>query len=289
MPNKVYRPLKKENFLPELPPLLPVVQASLGCCDGPRLAAAVSRAGGLGTLSVRSPDPASLRRQLRQIRAITPRPVLLALTAQWESDAVFDTAVAEGARLFQVFWWNAPRLIPRIKRADGIAFYQIGTRGEARDAVEMGASVLVAQGTGAGGQVRSPRPVLDLVRELRDEFGTAIPIIAGGGFADAGDMRAALAVGANAALFGTRFLLSEEANAAPQDKVRLLRAGEADLHLDTRLTGDWPCAPRRRLRMQTDEDRPSLFAGVGVGKIRTVLPALDIVRALTSATASGQL
>ncbi|MBC8134737.1 MAG: nitronate monooxygenase [Fibrella sp.] len=281
MPIKAYRTSKKESYLPNLPPMFPVMQASLGGCDGPRLAAAVSRAGGLGTLSVWNPDPSELRRKLRQIRIITPRPVLLAFTAQWERDEVFDTAITEGFRTFQVFWWNAPRLLPRILRAGGTAFWQIGTLAEARDATEMGASVLVAQGTEAGGQVRSPRPILELVRELRDEFGSAIPIIAGGGFANTDDVQAALAAGANAAFFGTRFLLSEEANAPRRDKIRLLRAGQINLQLDPRLTGDWPCSPRRRLCTPTDEDRPSLYAGLGIGRIQTLLPAADIVRALT--------
>lgn len=277
---KAYRTPKKKCYLPGVPPMLPVVQASLGYCDGPRLAAAVSRAGGLGTLTVRNPEPASLRRQLRQIRAVTPRPVLLAFTAQWERDAVLDTAVSEGATLFQVFWWNAPRLVPRIRRAGGMAFWQVGTGTEARDAIDAGASALIVQGTEAGGQVRSPRPVLELVRELRDTFGMSVPIIAGGGFADAGDVKDALAAGANAALFGTRFLLSEEANAATRDKARLLRAEQTDLYLDTRMMGDWPCSPRRRLNARNDEDSPSLYAGLGVGKIRTLLPAAELVRRL---------
>ncbi|MBC7809066.1 MAG: nitronate monooxygenase [Akkermansiaceae bacterium] len=286
MSMKASRILNKTSLFPGVPPVLPVVQASLGLCDGPRLAAAVSRAGGLGTLSVRNPAPAALRLRLRQIRAVTPRPVLLAFTAQWERDAVFDTAIAEGFRAFQVFWWNAPRLISRIRQAGGTVFCQVGTREEARDAIETGASVLIAQGTEAGGQVRSPRPVLELVRDLRDTFGSDIPIIAGGGFADAADGQAALAAGANAALFGTRFLLSEEANAATRDKARLLKASQADLRLDTRMIGDWPCAPRRCLYSRTNEDRPGLYAGLGVGRIQTLLPAADLVRRLAKAGAT---
>lgn len=285
MLSKTYHSQKKQTCLPDLPPMLPVIQASLGCCDGPRLAASVSRAFGLGTLSVHNTDPGVLRRQLQRVRGITPRPVLLAFTAQWDRDAVLDTAVAAGFLHFQAFWWNAPRLVPRIRRAGGTAFCQVGTLSEAREAVELGASVLVAQGTGAGGQVRSPRPALKLVRELRDEFGPDIPIIAGGGFADASDVRSSLAAGANAALFGTRFLLSEESNAPTRDKIRLLKAGEGDLRLDARLMGDWPCSPRRRLLTRSDEDRPSLYAGLGVGRINSLMSAADIVRALASAKA----
>ena len=257
------------------------MQASLGRCDSPALAAAVSRAGGLGTFSVHNPAPDWLRRRLEQIKHRTPRPVLLAFTAQWEGDAILETALAHDFRLFQVFWWNGPRLAPRIRRGGGTIYWQVGTIAEAREAVGQGASVLVAQGTDAGGQVRSAHPVAELIAELRTVFGAGVTLIAGGGFADAHDTQAALAAGADAALFGTRFLLSEEANASPQDKARLLRATAADLCLDTQLVGDWPCAPRRRLHTAENHDRPGLYAGAGVARIRVLRSAADIVRRLT--------
>jgi nitronate monooxygenase len=92
---------------------------------------------------------------------------------------------------------------------------------------------------------------------------------------------AVLDAGASAALLGTRFLLSDEANARPYYKARLLRARTDDLLLDTRLIGDWPCAPRRRLVTALDEDVPALFAGQGVSRMREMLPAAEIVRLLT--------
>jgi len=91
---------------------VPIVQAALGACDGVRLAAAVSRAGALGCLTVHGTDPRTLRRKLLRVRQLTKRPVLLAFTAQWERDAVLDTALSLGFRHFQVFWWNGPRLAP---------------------------------------------------------------------------------------------------------------------------------------------------------------------------------
>ncbi|MBC8140186.1 MAG: nitronate monooxygenase [Armatimonadetes bacterium] len=259
---------------------VPVVQAILGDCDSVALAVAVSRAGGLGTLSVNAPDPAYLKRRLKQVRSRTPRPVLLAFTASFEEDAVLDTALQNGFRAVQVFWWNGPRIAPRVRREGGTVFWQIGTVAEARDAVSAGADVVVAQGTEAGGQVRSPRPVLRLIRELREALGEGIPIVAGGGFADKHDTQAALEAGANAAMFGTRFLLSDESNASPRDKTRLLRATADHLQLDSRLVGDWPCCPRRRLRTATDEEVIGLYAGLGIGRVGTLLPAGQIVRIL---------
>ena len=271
--------------LPGVTLRVPVVQAPLGCCGSHCLAASVSRSGGLGTFSAHNPNVAVWRSQLRRIRALTAHPVMLAFTAQWETDAILNDALAAGFRLFHVFWWNGPRLAPRIQRGGGHVYWQVGTIVEARDAVEMGASALVAQGTEAGGQVRSPRPVLDLVRELREAFGVDLPIIAGGGFADGRDTQDALDAGANAAFFGTRFLLSEEARAPVQDKARLLRANTPDLHLDTRVMGDWPCSPRRQLASARErEPNPARYAGLGIGRMTSVLPARTILLSLAPRT-----
>ena len=262
---------------------VPVVQASLGRCDGASLAAAVSRAGALGCLTVHEQTPDALRRQLRRIRQVTRRPVSLAFTAQWERDAVFDVCLEEGFRHFQVFWWNGTRVANYVRGRDASLFWQVGTVAQAEDARAEGADVLVAQGVEAGGPVRSPRPVRALVEALRETFGGDIPIVAGGGLADRRDVADVLAWGANAALLGTRFLLSEEAHAASRYKARLLRARPGDLVLDDRLVGDWPCAPRRRLKTASGEDVPELYAGLGLPRVRSLRPASEIVADLSPA------
>jgi hypothetical protein len=259
---------------------VPVVQAPLGVCDGPRLSAAVSRAGALGCMTVHATPEDQLRRRLAKIRAITPRPVLLAFTAQWQRDSLLEIAIRAGFCHFQVFWWNGPRLAPLIRQAGGTVFWQVGTVLQARDALEVGADVLVAQGTDAGGPVRSPMPLPELIPALNDETAGKLPIIAGGGLADAKDVANVLALGASAALLGTRFLLSEEAQSAPCFKQRLARATADDLQLDPQIRGEWPCAPRRRLCTAFNDDVPDLFAGRGLSRIRNVLPAAEIVRQL---------
>jgi NAD(P)H-dependent flavin oxidoreductase YrpB (nitropropane dioxygenase family) len=93
----------------------PVVQAALAGCDGPRLAAAVSRAGGLGTLTLGAPTLGATRVRLARLRRLTLRPVLLAFTGEWEKPEVLDLCLAAGHQHFQVFWWNGPRLVRRIQ------------------------------------------------------------------------------------------------------------------------------------------------------------------------------
>jgi len=256
----------------------PIVQAPLGTADGPRLAAAVSRAGGLGCVSLWGNGPATAARALRHVRARTPRPVLCALTGPWEPEAVLDACFANDARLFQVFWWNGPRLAPRVHRLGGTVFWQVGTPEQAHDAAACGADVLIVQGNEAGGQVRSPYALADLIPQVAAV--TDLPLIAGGGLTVRADVQRVLDLGARAALLGTRFVASRESRAAPAHKARLVRAQARDLLLDTRLIDEWPCAPHRCVRAAGDELGSAFYAGLGVGNIRRILPAARIVRSL---------
>lgn len=259
---------------------VPVVQAPLGACDGPRLAGAVSRAGALGCLTVHATPADKLRRRLAILRSITPRPALIAFTAEWQRETVTQTCLDVGCRHYQVFWWNGPRLIRPLQRAGATVFWQVGTPMQAHEALDAGADVLVVQGTQAGGQVRSPYPLRELLTELVVETKGRVPIVAGGGLADAHDVTNVLSWGASAALLGTRFLLTHESTAPTRHKARLLRASHYQLHLDGRMVGNWPCAPRRRLRTHFDEDAPSLLAGHGIGRINDVSSAADVLRRL---------
>ncbi|GAB4466846.1 MAG: enoyl-[acyl-carrier-protein] reductase FabK [Armatimonadaceae bacterium] len=256
---------------------IPVVQAPLGSCDGPRLAGNVSRAGGLGCLSVHATPEPVLERQLTKIKQITHRPVMIALTAQWERDRILEICLEEGFRFYQTFWWNVARQAKRIHRENGIVFSQVGSMTQAIEALDHGVDGLIAQGTEAGGQVRSPYPLRQLVTDLLVLTDNKIPIIAGGGLADARDVAAVLSWGASAAFLGTRFLLTEEAHAPAAHKARLRRARTENLILDPRLVGDWPCSPRRRLITAREEDTASLFAGRGLSRINRILPVAELL------------
>lgn len=258
----------------------PLVQAPLGACDGPRLAAAVSRAGALGCLSVHAPEPDALRRDLARIRQQTPRPVLLAFTAPFERESLPEIAVGAGFRHFQVNWWNGPRLTPHLHALGATVFWQVGTPDQAREALEVGADILIVPGREAGGPVRTPFRRAELLTAVREIAGPDIPLVSGGGLATREDVACVLAQGADAALLGTRFLLTDEARCPDRHKARLVRSTERDLVLDIRLVGDWPCAPRRRVFTATGEDAPGLFAGRGVSHIHRVAPAAEIVRSL---------
>ena len=117
-------------------------------------------------------------------------------------------------------------------------------------AVEAGADGVIVQGVEAGGHVRGTAPALDLLERTSAALPASFPLWLAGGVAERADVEAALAAGAEAVVVGTRFLLSDESDAHPEYKRRLLDARETVL---TELFGaGWP-APHRVVRNAATE------------------------------------
>jgi len=215
---------------------LPVVQAGMGGgLSRGALAGAVSGAGALGTVGFEAPE--RMRSEIEGARARSGgRPVaanlLLPFTRakHWEAASTADAVVT---------FWGRPR-----RRTEKPWLHQVGSVDEARAAVAAGADGVIAQGVEAGGHVRGTVPALELLGRLRDALPEGFPVLVAGGIADRPDVEGALAAGAVAAALGTRFVLSEEANAAPAYKQRLMESRETVV---TNLFGmGWP-APHRVL------------------------------------------
>jgi nitronate monooxygenase len=214
---------------------LPVVQAGMGGgVARHELAAAVSEAGGLGTIGVL--PPRSLRAELAAARERTGRPVAVNLLlpfarrGHWEAAREADLVVT---------FWGRPR-----RRAPGPWIHQCGSVEEALAAREAGADAVIAQGVEAGGHVRGSLPALELLDRVRAALPDGYPVLLAGGVAASADVRAALEAGAEAVVAGTRFLLSEESHAHPDYKQRAREGRETLL---TELFGaGWP-APHRVL------------------------------------------
>ena len=117
---------------------------------------------------------------------------------------------------------------------------------EALAAQRAGADGVIVQGVESGGHVRGTHPALALLEQARAALPAGYPILLAGGLAGAGDVQRALAAGADAAVLGTRFLLSDESRAHPGYKRRVAEARDTVL---TELFGlGWPSAPHRVLR-----------------------------------------
>lgn len=203
-----------------------------GNISGHELAAAVSEAGGLGTIAVPGAD--AISRELAAVRRLTSRPVAVNLLLPFARRGWFEAAAASDV---VVTFWGNPR-----RRVTGTWLHQCGSVEEAQAAHEAGADGVIVQGVEAGGHVRGTTPALELLALARRALPPGYPVLAAGGIAEASDVARALDAGATAAVAGTRFLLSEESRAHRAYKARLL---DADATILTELFGaGWP-APHR--------------------------------------------
>ena len=196
------------------------------------LAAAVSEAGGLGTIAVNGAD--AIRAEVAAARALTTRPVAVNVLLPLCRRSWFEAAADADA---VVTFWGRPR-----RRVPGIWLHQCGSVEEARAAHTEGADAVIVQGVEAGGHVRGTLPALELLGRVRAALPADYPLLLAGGIGERGDVERALDAGAEAAVAGTRFLLSEESRAHRDYRNRLLMADETIL---TELFGaGWP-APHR--------------------------------------------
>jgi NAD(P)H-dependent flavin oxidoreductase YrpB (nitropropane dioxygenase family) len=211
----------------------PVVQAGMGGgLSRHELAAAVSEAGGLGTIAVGG--AAAIRRELAAARALTGRPLAVNILLPFARRDWFEAA-AEADAVVTV--WGKPR-----RRTPGTWLHQCGSLAEAQAAHAAGADALIVQGVEAGGHVRGTTPALELFERVARALPAGYPLLLAGGIATREDVAGALAAGAVAAVAGTRFLLAEESRAHPEYRRRLLAAEGTLL---TELFGaGWP-APHR--------------------------------------------
>jgi NAD(P)H-dependent flavin oxidoreductase YrpB (nitropropane dioxygenase family) len=220
-------------FLESIGVRAPVVQAGMGGgLSRHELAVAVSEAGGLGTIAVNG--AAAIARELDAARRQTERPVAVNVLLPFARRDWFEAAAAADV---VVTFWGAPR-----RRTGGCWLHQCGSVAEAKAAHGAGADGVIVQGVEAGGHVRGTTPALELLERVRGALPRGFPLLLAGGVAGRDDVGAALAAGAEAAVAGTRFLLSDESRAHPAYRDRLLAAHDTVL---TELFGaGWP-APHR--------------------------------------------
>jgi NAD(P)H-dependent flavin oxidoreductase YrpB (nitropropane dioxygenase family) len=215
----------------------PVVQAGLGGgLAGAPLAAAVSNAGGLGTVGLTGAK--RFAAALREARERAPdRPVSANLLLPFTRRAHVEACVAARIDAVSLFFGFDREAVESLHAAGIVVLHQVGTVDQARRALADGADALVAQGTEAGGHLLAEEPLAAFLPKVVDVAGGR-PVLAAGGIATAADARAALDAGAAAVWAGTRFLLTDECAAHPAYKQRVL---DAPGTIETRLFGlGWP-------------------------------------------------
>src|SRR5579872_6380377 len=190
----------------------PILLGGMGSVFAPDLVSAVSNAGGLGTLGCHQLNPEQIQHTAAQIRGKTDKPFGLNFLIFGVREENFAAALAVRPAII-AFAWPRPEqdLKPFIKRvhdAGAKVTFMVGGVPEAQRAAEAGADVIVAQGTEGGGHV-GLQASLPLVPMVVDAV-APIPVVAAGGYADGRGLAAALALGAQGVLMGTRFTASQE-------------------------------------------------------------------------------
>lgn len=287
----------------------PVLLAPMGSVAGGTLAAAVSRAGGLGIIGGGYGDHAQLAKEF-EAAGNTPVGVGFITWSLAKQPDLLDRALDRAPKALFLSFGELGPFAPKIKRAGVPLIAQIQTLQQARRALEEGADVLVAQGTEAGGH-GAKRATLPLVPAVVDIAGGK-PVLAAGGIADGRGLAAALMLGAAGVVCGTAFYASEEGIAHPNAKKAVAAATGDDTERGTSVdvvrgitwpaewnirtlrngfTDKWSNDPaglsanveRERERFMAareagDTEIAPPIVGEAAGLVREVLPAAAIVR-----------
>lgn len=202
----------------------PVLLAPMDLVSDARLTKAVSSAGGLGLLGGGYGDEQWLARELDLMAESGTRYGVGFITwSMARNPRLLDLALERKPAAVMLSFGDVRPFVDPIKRAGALLICQIQSLTMAREAVDCGADILVAQGTEAGGHGVS-RGLMTLLPEVVDAAGDKVPVVAAGGIADGRGLAAALMLGASGVLMGTRFYATQEAASVQAAKERVCAA-----------------------------------------------------------------
>ena len=295
----------------------PVLLGPMGSATGADLAAAVSNAGGLGMIGCVGRSPEWIAATVKSVREKTDRPFGLNLLLFDSDETALEAVLDARPPVFSTAWaWPDQDLAVLFSRAHdrgALAVHMVAGVPEARRAAEAGADAIVAQGTEGGGHVGLMGTMALVPQVVRAV--APLPVLAAGGIATGEGLAAALALGAEGVLIGTRFLATPEAPVAEGFKKAVLASDGHDTVLteipDIARGRVWPGAWSRVVRNQLieewagregelrarrsevgaamvaafqsgDASYATLFIGQDAGLIDSILPAAEIVRRLVA-------
>ena len=209
---------------------LPIVQAGMSWASScAALPLAVSNAGGLGVVAAGPMRPGDLADVLAAMAAGTDRPWAVNVPLYRPGAEVILDLLAERHVPVLIASQGGPkRYLDRFKAQGTVCLHVVAGEEHAWKAAKAGVDGLVVVGAEAGGH---PPPdlvsTLVVVRAVARRLGGRVPIVASGGFADGAGLAAALALGAGAAQFGTRFIATPEASVVAAYKECVVAAGVA--------------------------------------------------------------
>ena len=294
----------------------PVLSAPMAIIAGSRLVIAVGEAGGFGILGGGYGEKEWLERETAKLQqCAAPFGVGFITWSMARQSELLDIALEANPRAIMLSFGDPKPFAPRIKAAGSLLICQVQTEDMAKQALDAGADILIAQGTEAGGHGAS-RTTLDIVPAIIDFAAGRVPVVAAGGLADGRGLAAMLMMGASGVLLGTRFYASRECDGADEAKKRICEATSSEtvrgMIFDISRKIWWP-APftartlindhaRRWAGRETElvhnvevvaaayaaerdagnYDVAAVFAGQAVGLIHDIPPAAEIVERIVT-------
>lgn len=293
---------------------VPIIQAGMGSFTSAELVAAVTNAGGLGSLGAGNRTVDDLRRQLALLADLTSGSFAVNHLVTVMDEEAFVLTLESRPRVVSMALDHPHDYVKRAHDAGALVMHQVTTVRQALDAAARGVDIIVAQGGesgGYGGTVATMALVPQVVDAVRP-----LPVIAAGGISDGRGMAAALMLGAQGVNIGTRFLATVESPIADGYKQAIVAgqsedAVKADVWNDimplpgaagyftvpralrTPFLDEWQ---QRREDARRDQQRLQgevmaamqsgrfhelmPFAGQSSGAISSILPAADVVRSI---------
>jgi nitronate monooxygenase len=294
----------------------PILSAPMDVIAGARLVAAVSEAGGFGILGGGYGERAWLEQEAAKLgKCRAPFGIGFITWSLAKQPELLDVALAAKPRAVMLSFGDPKPFAPRIKAAGCLLICQVQTEDMAREALEAGADILVAQGTEAGGHGAS-RTTLDIVPAIVDLAAGRVPVAAAGGIGDGRGLAAMMMLGASGVLLGTRFYASIECDGPEEGKKRICAATSGNtvrsIIFDLSRNNVWPApfngrclvndharrwmgrevellqnvravaAEYAAARAAGNFDVAAVIAGEAVGLIHDIPPAGEIVDRITT-------
>jgi enoyl-[acyl-carrier protein] reductase II len=257
----------------------PILQGGMAWVATAELAAAVSRAGGLGIIGAGNMPPQLLEREIKRVREYTQRP--FGVNVYYQSpfvDEIIETVIRNRVPVVTTGAGNPGRHIRRLQENGTKVIPVVASVALAKRLARLGVDAVIAEGMECGGHI-GELTTMALVPQVVDAVD--IPVIAAGGIADGRGLAAALALGAQGVQLGTRFVCARECTVHQNFKDMILRAGDRD----TVVTGASTGHPVRVLKNRFSRDFQRLEAAgasraeleaLGTGKLRAAAREGDI-------------
>jgi nitronate monooxygenase len=289
----------------------PILSAPMATIAGARLVAAVGEAGGFGILGGGYGDRAWLEQETAKLQKCkAPFGIGFITWSMAKQPELLDIALKAKPRAIMLSFGDPKPFASRIKEAGSLLICQVQSEDMAKQALDAGADILIAQGTEAGGHGAS-RTLIDIVPAVIDLAAGRVPVVAAGGLADGRGLAAMMMLGASGIMLGTRFYASVECDGAEDAKKRICAADSGEtvrgIIFDVSRKLWWP-APFTGRALINDHARrwmgreveliqnveavaieygaardagnfdvAGVFAGNGVGLIHDIPPAAEIV------------